>query len=186
MYTPLKDIHEARAWADQTVVSVLEPTAPHAFIASKIETNVSYKLANGAIQPVKVYLIRPDITHNAFAIFFHGMHAVIDTRASLKALSLLLESMSDPNIESISGLQWGKEFENLPSGPIKVTGGPREDWKTHGTALLMKVGAHFANETVRFNDHQFSLRDETLLMYSTAIPHLGSRFIEHNCSRKAT
>ncbi|KAM5537399.1 hypothetical protein V8D89_008918 [Ganoderma adspersum] len=147
VYTPLKDAHEACAWADQTVSSVLEPIGPHAFIASKIETNLSYKLADGAIQPIKVYLTRPGITHNAFGIFFHGMHAIMDTRASLKALSLLLESMSDPGIGTIADLQWGKEFENLPSGPIKVTGGPREDWETHGTALLMKVGAHFANET---------------------------------------
>ncbi|KAI1789706.1 hypothetical protein LXA43DRAFT_974127 [Ganoderma leucocontextum] len=147
VYTPLKDVHEARAWADQTVVSVLEPTEPHTFLASKIETNLSYKLVDGVSQFIRIYLIRTDITHNTFGIFFHGVHAIMDARASLKASSLLLEWMSDPKIGSVADLQWGKEFANLPPGPITATGGPREDWQTHGTALLMKVGAHFANET---------------------------------------
>ena len=148
MYTPLKDIREAEVWAGQTLVSVREPVAPHAFIASNIGKNVSYTLLDGTLQPIRVYLIRPDITHNSYGIFFHGVHAILDAKGSLNAISLLLEWMSTPTLGDVADLPWGKEYENLPPGPINATGGPREDWGTNGTALLMKLGAHYANETV--------------------------------------
>ncbi|PIL29514.1 hypothetical protein GSI_08322 [Ganoderma sinense ZZ0214-1] len=51
------------------------------------------------------------------------------------------------SLSSAHSLAWDMEYKNPPPGPVTVTGGPREDWRTKGTALVERYLACVADPT---------------------------------------
>ena len=150
VYTPLANLQAARAWATQVVHYLPDPVQdPFSFLQSTVETHkLPYVLADGSEQYLRVYLTRPAMELNVYCLSLHAVHSVVDAKPALNALSLLLEWMAIPERESIADLAWGTEHRNLPPGPVTVTGGPREDWCTNGTALVQKLREVVADPTV--------------------------------------
>ena len=150
VYAPLANVDAARDWVDKTVYYVTDPSDPESFLQSTVEKhNIPYVLADGTEQFVRVYLSRPDCTLNTYLLSLHTSHSVLDAKPGLNALSLLLEYITTSGLPRIDELAWGTEHKNLPPGPITVTGGPREDWSTSGTAMVEKFFAAAADQTVR-------------------------------------
>ena len=149
VYTPLSGVEEARSWVNETVYYSRDSVEPAAFLQSVTDNVIPYILADGSEQYLRIFVTSPDSTLNTFCIFLHASHAVTDAKPGLLAISLLLEWMSTPCTVNVADLPWGTEHRNLPPGPITVTGGPRDDWNKHGSVLMQKVGAFFANQTVR-------------------------------------
>ena len=152
VYAPLANVDAARDWVDKTVYYVTDPSDPESFLQSTVEKhNIPYVLADGTEQFVRVYLSRPDCTLNTYLLSLHTSHSVLDAKPGLNALSLLLEYITTPGLPAIDELAWGTEHKSLPPGPITVTGGPRDDWSTSGTAMVEKFFAAAADQTVRLS-----------------------------------
>ena len=149
VYAPLKSIEQARDWADKTVYNIPDPIDPASFLQRLVEKRIPYILADGTEQYLRVFLTRPDGTLNTFCLFLHTSHAIMDAKPSLNVLSLLLEYMSTTGLSSVADLPWGTEHKNLPPDVVTATGGPREDWAVHGSAMIEKFQAFYANPTVR-------------------------------------
>ena len=149
VYAPLKNIEQAREWANHMVYTIADPIDPASFLQRLVEKKIPYTLADGTEQYLRVFLTRPDGTLNTFCLYLHTSHAIMDAKPSLNALSLLLEYMSTPGLISVADLPWGTEHKNLPPDVVTATGGPREDWAVHGPAMLEKFQAFHANPTVR-------------------------------------
>ncbi|KAI1783780.1 hypothetical protein LXA43DRAFT_1067335 [Ganoderma leucocontextum] len=148
LYAPLANVEAARNWADKTVYYLPDPVDPSSFLQSTVEKHkIPYVLADGSEQFLRVYLTCPNSTLNAYFLALHASHSILDAKPGLNALSLLLQWMTTPHLESIADLAWGTEHKNLPPGPITMTGGPRKDWSTNGTALVEKFNAAFADQT---------------------------------------
>ncbi|KAI1783945.1 hypothetical protein LXA43DRAFT_1067184 [Ganoderma leucocontextum] len=145
LYAPLANVEAARNWADKTVYYLPDPVDPSSFLQSTVERHkIPYVLADGSEQFLRVYLTRPDSTLNTYFLAQHASHSILDAKPGLNALSLLLQWMTTPDLESVGDLAWGTEHKNLPPGPITVTGGPRKGWSTNGTTLVEKFNAAFA------------------------------------------
>ncbi|PIL29505.1 hypothetical protein GSI_08313 [Ganoderma sinense ZZ0214-1] len=148
VYAPPANVEAARDWADKVVHYLRDPIDSESFLQSTVETHkIPYVLADGFEQLFRVYLTRPDSTLNTYLLSVHTSHSVLDAKPGLNALSLLLEFMSTPGSAGIDELAWGTEHKNLPPGPITVTGGPREDWGTKGTAMVDKFLSAAADQT---------------------------------------
>ena len=155
VYAPLTTANAAHAWADQVVHYLPDPVEPSSFLQSTVETHkIPYVLADGFEQFWRVYLKRPNSTLNTYFLALHSSHSIVDAKPGLNALSLLLEYITTPGLTRVSDLAWGTEHKNLPPGPITITGGPREDWGTNGTALVERFLAASADQTVRISPMQ--------------------------------
>ena len=155
IYAPLANVEAARDWANKAFYYLPEPVDPESFLQSTVETHkIPYVLADGWKQFWRVYLTRPNSTLNTYFLALHSSHSIVDAKPGLNALSLLLEYITTPGLTRVSDLAWGTEHKNLPPGPITITGGPREDWGTNGTALVERFLAASADQTVRISPMQ--------------------------------
>ncbi|KAI1789701.1 hypothetical protein LXA43DRAFT_554301 [Ganoderma leucocontextum] len=147
LYTPIQSPDDLHGWASEMLTVLEEPVDPSQFVQSMNATRLPYILPSGRSQYLRLYLIRPRGTVNAFGLFFHGTHAFMDAHPTLVALGLLLDYMTSPDLPDIATLPWGTEWKNLPAGPVVSTGGRRTEWDTVGNALLAKVVGVFSNPT---------------------------------------
>ncbi|KAI1782456.1 hypothetical protein LXA43DRAFT_977562 [Ganoderma leucocontextum] len=145
LYPLVTDPDYAERWAEETLFILKEHTDPFQFIQAMNNKKLPYVLRDGSHQYLRIYLIRPNTLLNMFGIFFHGSHAFLDAKPTLRVFSLLLELMSSPQSVPLADIPWGTEYRNLPPGPVTATGGPREEWDTAGKALMSKISAIHMN-----------------------------------------
>ncbi|OCH85711.1 hypothetical protein OBBRIDRAFT_287727 [Obba rivulosa] len=145
VYVPVKDMRDLQDWLDESVVVVPEPIEPSSFVEKMGLQRMPYIRKDGKQLILRCYLIRPGSEPDAFCIFFHGVHSIMDAKPTLDAFSLLFDSLSNPG--HFAGLDWGQEWKQLPVGPVTVTGGPRDGWDTAGASLFAKLASTYGNPT---------------------------------------
>ncbi|OCH88432.1 hypothetical protein OBBRIDRAFT_780167 [Obba rivulosa] len=139
VYVPVKDAKDLQEWLEQVVIVLDEIIDPESFVTRMSQNTLPYLLSNGRKQVFRCYIFKPTDAPNSFAIYFHGVHAIMDAKPTLNAFSLLFQWVANPEPHDIMELEWGSEWTNLPAGPIAATGGPRPSWDTDGQSLLAKV-----------------------------------------------
>ncbi|KAI8980042.1 hypothetical protein BD414DRAFT_108089 [Trametes punicea] len=140
VYSPVRTQEELKSWTRTTLVVVNEPSEPSSFMRSLCSRKLPYILFDGRSQYLRLYLVRLDSGPNDFGVFFHGSHSIMDAKPTIRALSNLLEWVTDPEPLPLSAIAWGTEYQNLPPDPIAATGGLREDWQASYASLTRTIG----------------------------------------------
>ncbi|KAI0340624.1 hypothetical protein BDW22DRAFT_1430758 [Trametopsis cervina] len=148
-YKLTTNVDDAVVWAAQTFEVLDEPIENEGVIAllnqRKLETE-QYP------QIMRALLTRLPSRESTYGIFMHGTHAIMDARPTLNAFKRLFATMvsETPLLEE---LPWGQEYENLPKGPVTITGGLREDAHATLPALAKRVFSDSARDTPTLGPH---------------------------------
>ncbi|KAI8980046.1 hypothetical protein BD414DRAFT_108247 [Trametes punicea] len=157
VYLPVQSQEALNEWAEETITVVNDPTDPSSFIRSINGRKLPYVLSGGRLQYFRLYIVRLDSGSNDFGIYLHGTHSLMDARQTIRAISHLLEWVSDPNPVPLSDLAWGTEHRNLPPGPVTATGGLRKDWEASYASLIQTI-----NRILDISTPTTSIKSESL------------------------
>ncbi|KAH9934333.1 uncharacterized protein B0H18DRAFT_1092755 [Fomitopsis serialis] len=144
VYAPAKSAVEVLEWSRKVVV-VVGPTTSEDFIKTTVKNQVPYTHFDGSIILLHYYLFPNAGEPGIFSLFVHGPHTILDGIPTIAAFSSIFEWMANPEREPVDSLQWGREWQNLPPGPVTATGGPRPEWKTKGMALVNQIFSMHTN-----------------------------------------